>query len=51
MTDFLLAARKAAGTLTPEHYVVKTLVTTELMRRIADHYGVQTAGNLLVGFK
>jgi phosphoglucomutase/phosphomannomutase len=32
-------------------YVVKTLVTTELMRRIADHYGVQTAGNLLVGFK
>jgi phosphoglucomutase/phosphomannomutase len=32
-------------------YIVKTLVTTELMRRIADGYGVQTAGNLLVGFK
>ena len=32
-------------------YVVKTLVTTELIRRIADDYGVQTAGNLLVGFK
>ena len=34
-----------------EHYVVKTLVTTELIRRIADDYGVQTVGDLLVGFK
>ena len=51
LTDSLLAARKAAGTLRPRQYVVKTLVTTELMRRIADDYGVQTAGNLLVGFK
>jgi phosphoglucomutase/phosphomannomutase len=51
LTDSLLAARKAAGTLRPSLYVVKTLVTTELIRRIADDYGVQTAGNLLVGFK
>jgi phosphoglucomutase/phosphomannomutase len=51
LTDSLLAARKAAGTLHPRLYVVKTLVTTELIRRIADDYGVQTAGNLLVGFK
>jgi len=51
LTEYLLAARQAAGTLSPEQYVVKTLVTTELIRRIADHYGVQTAGNLLVGFK
>jgi phosphomannomutase len=51
LADFLLAEKKKAGTLTPEHYVVKTLVTTELMRRIADEYGVRTAGNLLVGFK
>ena len=51
LTDSLLAARKAAGTLHSKLYVVKTLVTTELMRRIADDYGVQTAGNLLVGFK
>jgi phosphoglucomutase/phosphomannomutase len=51
LTDSLLAARKAAGTLHPGLYVVKTLVTTELIRRIADDYGVQTAGNLLVGFK
>jgi len=51
LTDYLLAARRDAGTLSPNDYVVKTLVTTELMRRIADQYGVQTAGNLLVGFK
>ncbi|MGD0899866.1 MAG: phospho-sugar mutase, partial [Thermoguttaceae bacterium] len=51
LTDSLLAARQAAGTLHASLYIVKTLVTTELMRRIADHYGVQTAGNLLVGFK
>ncbi len=51
LTDSVLAARKAAGTLSPRQYVVKTLVTTELTRRIADAYGVQTCGNLLVGFK
>jgi phosphoglucomutase/phosphomannomutase len=51
LTDFLLGSRQAAGTLTPRHYVVKTLVTSELIRRVADHYGVPTAGNLLVGFK
>ncbi|MEN6459006.1 MAG: phospho-sugar mutase [Thermoguttaceae bacterium] len=51
LADYLLAARQAAGTLTPKHYIVKTLVTTELMRRVADHYGVETAGNLHVGFK
>ena len=34
-----------------EHYVVKTLVTTEMVRRIADYYGVRTLGNLQVGFK
>ena len=35
----------------PQHYVVKTLVTTEMVRRIADYYGVRTLGNLQVGFK
>ena len=51
LAEFLLQFLKVAGHLTSGHYIVKTLVTTELMRRIADHYGVQTAGNLLVGFK
>ena len=47
----LLERRKAAGTLSPQHYVAKTLVTTEMIRRIADAYGVRTCGELLVGFK
>jgi phosphomannomutase len=51
LTEFLLNFMKVAGHLTSGHYIVKTLVTTELMRRIADHYGVKTYGNLLVGFK
>ena len=51
LADYLLSSRHAAGTLTPKHYIVKTLVTTELMRRIAESYGVVTAGDLLVGFK
>lgn len=51
LTDYVLSRRQEAGTLTPEHYVVKTLVTTELTRRIAEHYGVRCEGNLLVGFK
>jgi phosphoglucomutase/phosphomannomutase len=51
LVDYLLGTARAAGRLTPEHYVVKTLVTTELIRRIADEYGVETAGNLHVGFK
>jgi phosphomannomutase len=51
LVDFLLSEKKNAGKLTPEHYVVKTLVTTELIRRIAEHYGAKSAGNLLVGFK
>lgn len=51
LTDYLLEVGKVSGTVTPDHYVVKTLVTTELIRRIADNYGVRTIGDLLVGFK
>ena len=51
LVDFLLDARRTTGMLTPEHYVVKTLVTTELIRHMADHYNVQTFGDLHVGFK
>ncbi|MCA9189201.1 MAG: phospho-sugar mutase [Pirellulaceae bacterium] len=51
LTEFVLASRKRRGTLSPENFLVKTLVTTELVRRIGDSYGVKTFGNLLVGFK
>lgn len=51
LADFLLATRQAAGTLSSKNYVIETLVTTRLIQRIADHYGVQTSGDLHVGFK
>ena len=49
LTDYVLESRR--GSLNSDHYVVKTLVTTEMIRRIADSYGVTTFGNLHVGFK
>ncbi|MFO7907438.1 MAG: phospho-sugar mutase [Planctomycetota bacterium] len=51
LTDYVLDQRERAGRLSSEHYVVKTLVTTEMIRRIGDSHGVRTHGNLLVGFK
>ncbi len=50
-TDFALQKLQQKNTLTSNHYVVKTIVTTDLMRAIADKYGVKTYGNLLIGFK
>jgi phosphoglucomutase/phosphomannomutase len=51
LAEYVLERTKAAGKLSREHYVVKTLVTTELIRRIATAYGAATYGNLHVGFK
>jgi phosphomannomutase len=51
LADYRLENLRSADQLTPEHYVVKTLVTSELIRRVADSYGVRTVGDLLVGFK
>ncbi len=51
LAEYVLSKRAAAGTLTPQHYIVKTLVTTELIRRIAESYNVRCEGDLLVGFK
>lgn len=51
LTDYVLSRRKENQSLTPNHYVIKTLVTTELTRRIAQSYNVRCEGDLLVGFK
>jgi phosphomannomutase len=48
LVDFVL--ENMSG-LTPDHYLVKTLVTSEMIRRIGESYGVRTYGDLLVGFK
>jgi phosphoglucomutase/phosphomannomutase len=51
LTDYVCQTRQRAGTLTPEHFVVTTLVTTPLVKRIGDSYGVRTIDNVHVGFK
>jgi phosphoglucomutase/phosphomannomutase len=51
LTDYVLSKLKANGKLTSKTYVIKTLVTTELTRRIAESYGVRCEGNIHVGFK
>src|SRR3954468_24981964 len=51
LADYVLENRKAAKQLSPRHFIVTTLVTTQMVRRIGDSYGVETKGDLLVGFK
>lgn len=51
LTDFVCEQRKKAGTLAKENFLVTTLVTTPLVRRIGESYGVQTRDNVHVGFK
>jgi phosphoglucomutase len=51
LTDFVLGRMKVAGTLTQKTYVIKTLVTSDLTRLIAESYGAICQGNIHVGFK
>jgi phosphomannomutase len=51
LADYVLETRRKAGNLTAQNFIVQTLVTTQLVRRIGDSYGVRTIGDLLVGFK
>ena len=51
LTDFVLCQARNAGKIGPKSYVIKTLVTTELTRKIAESYSVRCEGNLHVGFK
>lgn len=49
LADYLLESRR--DRLTAQHYLAKTLVTTEMIRRIGESYGATVYGELLVGFK
>ncbi len=51
LTDYLLRKRKAAGSFSPDDYVVETLVTTPLTKAIAEGHGAVAVSELLVGFK
>ncbi len=49
--ELLLRRRQAAGTLTPDNYVIKTLVTSDMICRVAEKFGCRYYGDVLTGFK
>ncbi len=51
MGYYYLNALKEAGKLGTHPVVIKTSVTTELVRDVAEGYGAEVVGDLLVGFK
>lgn len=51
LTDFILSKLQEQGRLPQQGVVVKTLVTTDMVSRIAKSFGMATVSNLLVGFK
>ncbi len=50
LLDFICSQRKKHGTLGNAPVFIKTIVTTDLAERIAEHYGLRTV-NTLIGFK
>ncbi len=51
LVDWVLSCRKRLGTLKATDHVITTLVTTGIVRRIADAYRARTVDTLQVGFK
>lgn len=51
LADYVLRRRREAGTLSPAHYVVTTIVSTDMLRRLADFHHVQCYDDLFTGFK
>lgn len=51
LAEFLLSTRAARGLSTPKDYLVRTLVTTPMLDRIAAQYGAQCHNHVLTGFK
>jgi len=51
MGYYYLNALKESKKLPEKSVIIKTSVTTELLRDVAESYGVEVVGDLLVGFK
>ncbi len=51
LADYILRKRVEAGTLSTDHFVVETLVTTPLIAALARAHNVRAVDDLLVGFK
>ncbi|MBP3911878.1 MAG: phospho-sugar mutase [Clostridiales bacterium] len=50
LSDYILNARKEMGTLSGQDTIVKTIVTSDMVKPIATHYGTQVM-DVLTGFK
>lgn len=50
-TEYTLRKLHETNQLTPKHYIAKTIVTTDMMKAVADKYKVTTYGDMLIGFK
>ncbi len=50
LTDFIAKRKVAMGIMPKNPVVVKTIVTTDLVNRVADDYGIETR-DVLTGFK
>ncbi len=50
LTEYILSARKANGTLPEKPVVVKTIVSTKLVEKLCEKYNVELK-NVLTGFK
>lgn len=51
LAAFVMKQSEAFGRLRSDHYLVTTLVSTEMTRALAHREGIRTEDNLLVGFK
>ena len=51
LSAFVLKQLKANGRLRPDHYLVTTLVSTQMTEAVAAREGSRVVGDLLVGFK
>ncbi|MDF2615120.1 MAG: phospho-sugar mutase [Clostridia bacterium] len=50
LTDYILSQKKKRGELAPDSVIIKTIVTTEMARAIANSYGAELI-EVLTGFK
>lgn len=50
LTDYILSSEKEKGTLSTNDFVVKTIVTTDLTKKVTEHYGVKLF-DVYTGFK
>lgn len=51
VADYVLGTLQKKGHLSDKHYIAKTIVTTDMLDTLANYYGVNVYGDMLIGFK